>query len=71
MQVRWRVEHREVRPLTPDAADTLVSKTFDDWLTKLRTDQSTRYSYWIERVPTTPTLAEMGVPDASQLAGTQ
>lgn len=66
-----QVTARQVRPLTPDAADTLVSKTFDDWLTKLRTDQSSKFSYWIERVPTDPTLAEMGVPDASQLAGAQ
>jgi parvulin-like peptidyl-prolyl isomerase len=39
-----QVTARQVRPLTPDAADQLVAKTFDDWLANLRGEQSTRYS---------------------------
>ncbi|MBX3062536.1 MAG: peptidylprolyl isomerase [Anaerolineae bacterium] len=58
---------REVRQLTPDQGLERQNKTFQDWLTKESEAKSTKYSYWINRVPEDPTLTQLGVPLPSEL----
>jgi parvulin-like peptidyl-prolyl isomerase len=65
-----QIEGREVRTLTDTEKTDLQNKKFDDWLTKLRKDKDVQtFDIWYQRVPSTPTLADLGLPDLSSQAG--
>jgi peptidyl-prolyl cis-trans isomerase D len=57
-----QVEGREMRPLTETDKTNLENKQFDDWLTAQKTDKHAEtYDIYRERVPTTPTLEDLGL----------
>lgn len=60
---------KEVRPLTPEQAESRIDKAFEDWLKTERETKVQRSNEWIDRVPDDPTLADMGIPSAAELAG--
>jgi len=59
-----QIEGHEMRTLSESEKTALQDKIYNDWLTKERQDTSKvqTYDIWIDRVPSTPTLAELGLP---------
>jgi peptidyl-prolyl cis-trans isomerase D len=58
-----QVEGREMRTLTEAEKTQLEDKQFSDWLTKQRTEKNVQlFDLWRDRVPTSPTLEELGLP---------
>jgi parvulin-like peptidyl-prolyl isomerase len=59
-----QVEAREMRPLTPDQAETVIEQAFTDWLNEQREQRNAQtFAIWRDFVPTTPTLTELGLPE--------
>ncbi len=58
-----QVEAREMRVLTESEKTQVQDKQFQDWLNKQRDEKKVEtFPYWVERVPSTPTLTELGLP---------
>jgi hypothetical protein len=65
-----QIEGREVRTLTDTEKTDLQNKEFNDWLTQLRKDKNVQaFDNWYQRVPSTPTLADLGLPDLTSQTG--
>ncbi len=61
-----QIEGREVRTLTDTEKTDLQNKKFNDWLTQLRKDKNVQtFEIWYQRVPSNPTLADLGLPELS------
>jgi hypothetical protein len=59
-----QIEGHEMRTLTDSEKTDVQNKAFDDWLTKQRTQRNVQtYDIWQDRVPTNPTLTELGLPE--------
>jgi len=62
-----QVQQREMRPLTDEQARQAQARAFAQWLSEQRTARSAQtFPLWIEVVPNTPTLAELGLPERIQ-----
>jgi parvulin-like peptidyl-prolyl isomerase len=60
-----QLEARETRALTEEQKSQGADKKFQDWLTAQATEKkATKFEYWSERVPNTPTLDQLGLPSA-------
>ncbi len=65
-----QIEGREMRTLTDTEKTNLENKQFSDWLTKQRTDKNAQtFDIYRERVPSTPTIQDLGLPDVSAGGG--
>jgi parvulin-like peptidyl-prolyl isomerase len=62
-----QVQKREMRPLTDEQARQAQERAFAQWLSEQRTARGAQtFPLWIEVVPNTPTLAELGLPERIQ-----
>lgn len=62
-----QVQAREMRPLTEEQGRQIQERTFAQWLSEQRTARNAQtFPLWIDVVPTTPTLAELGLPERIQ-----
>ncbi len=62
-----QVQAREMRALTPQEAEQVQLRAFSQWLTEQRTARNAQtFSLWIDVLPTTPTLTELGLPERIQ-----
>jgi parvulin-like peptidyl-prolyl isomerase len=62
-----QVQAREMRPLTEEQGRQIQARTFAQWLSEQRTARNAQtFPLWIDVVPTTPTLAELGLPERVQ-----
>ncbi len=59
-----QIEGHEMRTLTDSEKTALQDKIYNDWLTKERQDQTKvkTFDIWIDRVPSNPSLADLGLP---------
>ncbi|MCS6871524.1 MAG: peptidylprolyl isomerase [Anaerolineae bacterium] len=59
-----QVQGREMRPLTDEQAKQAQERAFSQWLSEQRTARNAQtFALWIDVVPNTPTLAELGLPE--------
>ncbi|HLY29067.1 MAG TPA: peptidylprolyl isomerase [Aggregatilineales bacterium] len=62
-----QIEGRETRSIDESTATSIRDKQFTDWLTQQQTaDKATKYDYWADRIPDTPTLTDLGLPTGIQ-----
>ncbi|MEP7286244.1 MAG: peptidylprolyl isomerase [Chloroflexota bacterium] len=65
-----QLEGREQRTLTDTEQTQVQDKKFQDWLTAQNTEKnSTKYDIWTERVPSNPTLDQLGLPAIAPQGG--
>ena len=59
-----QIEGHEMRTLTDSEKTALQDKIYNDWLTQERKDQNKvkTFDIWIDRVPSNPSLADLGLP---------
>lgn len=62
-----QIQAKETRPLTPTDSETKQTKKFTDWLTKEVETDASKDPVWYERVPSQPTLRELGIPTQAEL----
>ncbi len=62
-----QVQGREMRPLTEEQGRQAQQRAFSQWLSEQRTARGAQtFPLWIDVVPTSPTLAELGLPERIQ-----
>ncbi|MFQ3535679.1 MAG: peptidylprolyl isomerase [Aggregatilineales bacterium] len=62
-----QVQGREMRRLTEEQARQVQQRTFANWLSEQRAARNVQtFPLWIDVVPTSPTLAELGLPERIQ-----
>ncbi len=62
-----QVQGREMRQLTEEQARQAQQRAFANWLSEQRAARGVQtFPLWIEVVPTSPTLAELGLPERIQ-----
>jgi parvulin-like peptidyl-prolyl isomerase len=67
-----QITGREIRPLNDTQSKEAQTRAYDEWLKQQKESKSESFSaVWSQRVPSDPTLAELGLPARSELPPAQ